>query len=104
MTEPQKQYQSHPGDISRQDIIDEVTKLRDSIDRWRVKIETKQDIHHATIFGNGKPGIDEEIRNIKASQDTLIRLAWIVVSTVVTIGVSGTIAAIIHLIRIMPSP
>lgn len=95
--------------ITRQDIMDEVRKLTESNDRWRVQVEAKVNdnytllkAHHTALFGNGKPGLDEEIRNIKASQDVLIKLAWIVASTVISIGVAGVIGAMVYLIKVMP--
>jgi hypothetical protein len=91
-----------PVPVTRQDIMDEIGKLRDSVDRWRVPLQEKQHSHHLALFGNGKPGLDEEVRNIKAMLDTLIRLAWIVVSSVIAIGVGGAIAAAVYLIKVMP--
>lgn len=40
----------------------EIKLQLDSIDRWRVKIETLIDKHDHALFGNGQPGMDEQIR------------------------------------------
>lgn len=88
--------------VTRQDIMEEIAKLRDSVDRWRMPIEAKLEHHQGALFGNGKPGLDEEVRNINAKLNTLMRLAWIVVTTAVTIGVAGVITAAAYLIKVMP--
>lgn len=81
--------------------MDEISKLRESSDRWRAVIETKVndnkkllEAHHTTLYGNGKPGLDEEVRNINKQLEILIRLAWIVVTAVVT-------AVTVYLIRVI---
>lgn len=40
----------------------EIKLQLDSIDRWRVKVETLIDKHDHALFGNGQPGMDEQIR------------------------------------------
>lgn len=81
--------------VTHQDIVD----LKESIDRWRVIIQAKIEKHDETLFGNGKPGMDEQIRNLTNYMELLVKLAWIVVGGVVTITLSGTAYAIIYIIR-----
>jgi hypothetical protein len=38
--------------------------LKDTLDRWRVAIQNKTDKHDKTLYGNGEPGMDENIREI----------------------------------------
>ena len=40
-------------------------KLRDTLDRWRVTIQVRQDEHHKFLFGNGEPGMDETLREVR---------------------------------------
>lgn len=88
--------------IKREDVMDEVIKMRDTLDRWRVKTEARMETHHAALFGNGKPGLDEEVRNINRSLNTLMKLAWMVVGAIVPVAVTGIVAIIVYLIKIMP--
>jgi len=88
--------------VTRQDVMDEVTKLRDTVDRWRVKVDVRQDKHEKALFGNGVPGLDEEVRNIKKMLDVLIRLAWIVATSIISVSVVGIISVIIYLVKVMP--
>lgn len=88
--------------VTRQDVLDEVSKLKDSIDRWRVQTETKVNKHDAALFGNGQPGMDEQIRSLIASMSILVRLGWLVTGSFVTLAVSGLMYAIVYLIRNTP--
>lgn len=36
---------------------------KETIDRWRVRVETQQNRHILTLYGNGEPGLDERIRD-----------------------------------------
>lgn len=78
---------------------EDFAKLTDTIDRWRVQIQSKLEKHDETLYGNGKPGMDEQIRNLTNYMELLVKLAWIVVGGVVTIALSGTAYAIVYLIR-----
>jgi hypothetical protein len=99
-------------------LTDPVTKkdfdaLTDTIDRWRVKTQSMverhdeqlqeaslqlQEQHHA-LFGNGTPGMDEQIRNLTKGMDVLVRLGWIVAGSVVTLTLSGIVWAAVYIIR-----
>lgn len=94
MTERDTQPLPH---VTRQDILDEVSKLRESVDRWKITVESRLEKQQHFLFGNGTPGIDEEVRSIKEKLDTLIRLAWIVV-TVVTGAIVTALLRVIGLI------
>jgi|WetSurMetagenome_2_1015567.scaffolds.fasta_scaffold52991_3 hypothetical protein len=39
-------------------------RLTDTIDRWRVQTQAKIEKHDKTLYGNGEPGMDEQIRGI----------------------------------------
>ena len=41
-------------------------KLTETLDRWRVQLQTKVDKHDKALFGNGEAGMDEQIRGIHA--------------------------------------
>ena len=43
---------------------DDFKSLTDTLDRWRVQLQAKVDKHDKYLFGNGEPGMDEQIRNI----------------------------------------
>lgn len=88
--------------VTRQDVIDEVTKLKDSIDRWRVQVQTRQDKHDEALFGNGKPGMDEQIRVISSYISVLVKLGWIVAACAVSVAISGLVYAVVYLVRAMP--
>lgn len=88
--------------VTRQDVMDEVSKLRDSIDRWRVQVQTRQDKHDEVLFGNGKPGMDEQIRTISSYISVLVRFGWIVAGCAVSIAISGIVYVVIYLIKAMP--
>lgn len=90
----------HPA--TKQDILDEVSKLKETLDRWRVQAQTKIDKHDAALFGNGHPGMDEQIRQITIYMSALIKLGWIVIGTLVTSLVAGVVAATVYLIKVMP--
>ena len=83
----------------REKIDGDVERLKDSIDRWRVQVVAKQQKHDETLYGNGKPGLDEQIRSIEASLSFLIRLAWLVVGAVVSLSVGGIGFGIVYIIR-----
>jgi hypothetical protein len=85
--------------VTRQDIIDEVQKLRDTVDRWRVQTQAKVDRHEKTIYGNGNIGMDEQVRTIYATVGLGIKLMWIITGAVVSALVSGAAYAIIYIIR-----
>lgn len=74
-------------------------KLTDTLDRWRVQVQAKQEKHEHTLYGNGTPGMDEQIRNITSYIELLVKLAWIIVGGVVTIALSGTAYAVVYIIR-----
>lgn len=78
---------------------DDLDKLKDTLDRWRVQVQEKVEKHHETLYGNGKPGMDEQIRNLTSYMELLVRLSWIVTGGVVTIALSGTAYAVIYIIR-----
>lgn len=46
--------------------IKDLQSLRDTVDRRIGKLETKQEEHHKTLFGNGVPGWDEMLRTLYA--------------------------------------
>src|SRR5258706_11392892 len=81
-------------------------RLRDSIDRWRVQIQVKQDDlltqmekHEKKLYGNGEPGMDEQIRNIHNGIQLLMKLVWLMVGAVITFVTGGAIAGIVYFIR-----
>jgi hypothetical protein len=103
---------------SRMDKQQPVTKqdfdgLKDTLDRWRVKTQAMVDSHdkkltenkeqldqqHHALFGNGEPGMDEQIRNLTAGMSVLVRLAWIVAGSVITMTLSGIVWAAVYIIR-----
>lgn len=76
-------------------------KLTDTLDRWRVRQEVRIDKHEKTLYGNGEPGMDEQIRGIhawiseqkKASDKRAEfwgKFSWLVI----TLAVSGVTAFI----------
>lgn len=50
--------------ITREEFKDEINKLRDTIDKWRAPIQARQEKHDKTLYGNGVPGMDEQLRRI----------------------------------------
>ena len=48
----------------------------------RKEIKRIQDKHQQFLFGNGSPGMDEDIRNIKRGIEALIKLAWVLISAI----------------------
>lgn len=44
--------------------IEKIDRNLESIDRWRVRMDTRIDKHDHTLFGNGEPGWDEVLRNV----------------------------------------
>lgn len=95
--------------VTRQDVLDEVSKvsgqmekMKDTLDRWRVQAQVKIDKHDSALFGNGHPGMDEQIRQISTYMSVLIKLGWIVIGTLVTSLVAGIIAATVYLIKVIP--
>ena len=43
-------------------------RLTDTLDRWRVSMQSKIEKHEKSLYGNGEPGMDENIRNLVKSQ------------------------------------
>jgi hypothetical protein len=75
--------------------------LADTIDRWRATVQAKLDQHHKTLYGNGEPGMDENIREIlkyiKQEQEVKQRRreSWNKIQfPVITAGILGAIAFI----------
>ena len=71
--------------VTKEELHFEMSKLRDTLDRWRavtqsqmdeLKAETKK--HSKTIYGNGEPGLDEVARTnrtmILSNSETLKEL------------------------------
>jgi hypothetical protein len=42
----------------------EFKSLVDTLDRWRVSVQSKQDKHHGTLYGNGVQGMDDMVREL----------------------------------------
>jgi hypothetical protein len=82
--------------------IQEIYRKMDSVDRWRVRADVLINKYNHTLFGNGEPGMDEMLRNVKGMLDVLVKLAWIVVGVVVASGISFLIAIARYFIRTMP--
>lgn len=61
--------------ITNEELYKEIHLMKDTIDRWRVKVEAKQEKYDKTLYGNGEPGMDEVIRRhdeeIKAQKKVL---------------------------------
>lgn len=56
----------------------------------------------AAIFGDRETiGINEQLRTIQNTINTVVKLSWIVVGAVVAVVISGTTTAVIYLIREM---
>lgn len=49
--------------ITNEEIYNEFQRMKDTLDRWRVKVEAKQEKHDNFLYGNGDVGIDERVRN-----------------------------------------
>ena len=49
----------------------ELMRLRDTVDRWRVQMQSTIEKHHKTLYGNGEPGMDEILRNTNKSINDL---------------------------------
>ena len=43
---------------------EQFNRFQESIDRWRVTIQSQQDVHRKFLFGNGEPGMDEIMRRV----------------------------------------
>lgn len=68
---------------------------------WKKEVDEQQAKFKKTLYGNGEPGMDEDIRNIKAMLSVLIKLAWIVTGVAISMGISGFVAASVFIIREM---
>lgn len=78
---------------------DDLEKLKETLDRWRVRTQAQVDEHHKALFGNGHAGMDEQIRNLTTGMQVLVRLGWIVAGSMVTLTISGIVAAAVYIIR-----
>jgi len=67
-----------------EDVLEQLERFKDTIDRWRVQYSTEQKRHSYTLYGNGEPGMDERIRNIEKNLQLILKLMWIILSGVVT--------------------
>lgn len=85
--------------VTRQDIIDEVSKLRDTVDRWRVQAQAKLEKHEHVLYGNGNIGMDEQVRNINNQINLVAKLMWIVAGSIVTTSVGGVVYVVVYVIR-----
>ena len=113
-----KSRTSKPMSNQQQPVTKEdFNQLKDTLDRWRVKVQAQVDDqnkeikiqrtewqsqlgeHHKALFGNGKPGMDEEIRNLTTGMSVLIKLGWIVAGSAITMTLSGIVAAAVYIIR-----
>ena len=74
---------------------DDFKRFTDTIDRWRVTMQVQIDKHNKTLYGNGEPGIDEQIRNIhlwmeaqkekdRKRVEWWNKLQWIIIPIVIT--------------------
>jgi len=50
--------------VTRKELQNEMTKLKDTLDRWRAPLQAKIDKHDKSLYGNGDPGLDEIARNL----------------------------------------
>jgi hypothetical protein len=50
--------------VTREEFKEGIDKLRDTIDKWRAPVQARLEKHESTLYGNGVPGMDEQIRNI----------------------------------------
>ncbi|HET8669715.1 MAG TPA: hypothetical protein VFM05_03535 [Candidatus Saccharimonadales bacterium] len=92
---------------------EQIKNKLDSIDRWRVKMQTEHEKHDKTLYGNGEPGMDEQIRNIVAwisRQDEAVKrraawwdkFQWVVIPIVITGLVTFFYQAFVFYFRIVP--
>jgi len=51
-------------------------------DKRIVEQDKRQSRVEHTLFGNGEPGMDERLRNIERSLNTLIKLSWLAIGSV----------------------
>lgn len=76
--------------------------MGEDLEKWKKEVDENLKKHSKTLYGNGEPGMDEEIRNIKSMLGVLIKLAWIVTGAVVSVSVVGIAGVIVYLARVMP--
>lgn len=50
----------------------EALRRHESLERWRVQVQAKQDKHDKTLYGNGEPGMDEVLRNTGKSMKEIM--------------------------------
>jgi hypothetical protein len=88
-------------DNNRPATKDDLDKLKDTLDRWRVKVQVQVDDHHKALFGNGSGsiGMDEQLRNLTSMMGVLVRLGWLVAGSTVALTISGIIWAAVYIIR-----
>ena len=74
---------------------EDIDRLRDTMDRWRVTIQVEVDKHKHDLYGNGEPGMDERIRQINGwiddqkktaerRREWWNRLQWVIIPMVAT--------------------
>ena len=61
--------------ITNEEIYNEFQRMKDTLDRWRVKVEAKQEKHDNFLYGNGDVGIDERVRNAERDLAEIKQLA-----------------------------
>lgn len=92
---------------------DDFKSLTDTLDRWRVQLQAKVDKHEKVLFGNGEPGLDEQIRGIhtwigeqKKSADKKAefwgKFSWLIISSIVISLIAFIGQAVIFWVRVVP--
>lgn len=92
---------------------EQIRNRLESYDRWRVQMQAEQDRIHKTLFGNGEPGWDEQLRNImiwiQRQDDAAKRraawwdkLQWVVIPVVIGGVLTFFYQAFVFYFRIVP--
>lgn len=90
----------------RQASSDDIDRLRESIDRWRVPMQAGYDRLRHTVYGNGEVGMAENIRNLlKVINEEQDNRKWLY-RTTIGVAISSLIMLLvngfIYFYRILP--
>lgn len=82
-------------EVTLDKLYHEFNSFKDTLDRWRVRVEARQDKHNKTLYGNGEAGLDERLRNTEKTIAKLEKIAESVQPMVVFYKVGMWIAALV---------